>query len=141
MAKRAGRGQCGSFHGRNPSNAPHHSYTEWEAYPERKEQASAVLKKYKFTPVPGEYTLLSLSTTSLNGKRLFVEFQFKPIRDTQPVIEDPRWKEYHHVLGPNLASIPDHSWNVVQKEKRMHEMLTVCDFPFNAEPKNVDCSP
>ena len=54
--------------------------------------------------------------------------------DTNPILIGHRWKEYHAALGPSLEAVPDQAWEIVEREKRMTEMLTVLDFPFNGEP-------
>ncbi|KAK7462372.1 hypothetical protein VKT23_007973 [Stygiomarasmius scandens] len=84
-------------------------YVEWEKYPEKKELATRILNKSKFTPIP--------------------EFQFVPLPDTNPVLIGHRWKEYHEVLG--LKHIVDFSWETVQKEKP--DLIHLLDFPYNGE--------
>ncbi|KAF1999233.1 sulfite oxidase mitochondrial precursor [Amniculicola lignicola CBS 123094] len=88
-------------------------YVEWEKYPEKKKQAEEILAKYDFPTAP--------------------EFQFKPLPDTNPVLEGVRWKYYHYAMGEGLKDIPDISWKYVLKEKSP-DMLHVLQFPYNGEP-------
>lgn len=88
-------------------------YINWEKYPEKKKKASRHLAKYKFENPP--------------------EFQLVPLPNTNPIIEGVRWKQYHAVMGPTLAPLPDISWKYVQKEKA-NDMLHVLQFPYNGEP-------
>lgn len=60
---------------------------------------------------------------------LFLEFQFVPLPDTNPILIGHRWKEYHEVLG--LKNIVDFSWKTVLEEKP--DLLHVLDFPYNGE--------
>jgi sulfite oxidase len=87
------------------------SYIEWEKYPEKKKIAQDILHKYNFSLPP--------------------EFQFAPLPDTNPVIDSPRWKEYHDALG--IGYIVDHSWDVVQKEKP--DIIHLLKFPYNGETR------
>ncbi|KAF2193927.1 molybdopterin binding oxidoreductase [Zopfia rhizophila CBS 207.26] len=90
-----------------------HGYVEWEKYPEKKKAAARILAKYEF-PLPPE-------------------FQFKPLPDTNPILEGVRWKYYHYAMGPTLKDLPDISWKYVLKEKSQ-DMIHVLQFPYNGEP-------
>lgn len=63
--------------------------------------------------------------------RSFIEFQFVPLPDTNPVLIGHRWKEYHEALG--LKSIVDFSWKTVLKEKP--DLIHLLDFPYNGETR------
>ncbi|KAL1304367.1 hypothetical protein AAFC00_003370 [Neodothiora populina] len=88
-------------------------YVEWEKYPEKKKEAEAILSRYNFPSPP--------------------EFQLVPLPDTNPILEGVRWKQYHYAMGSSLKSIPDISWEYVQKEKAP-DMIHVLQFPYNGEP-------
>jgi sulfite oxidase len=88
-------------------------YVEWEKYPEKKKKAAEVLAQYDF-PVPPE-------------------FQFKPLPETNPILEGVRWKYYHKAMGATLQDLPEISWKYVLKEKAP-DMIHVLQFPYNGEP-------
>lgn len=88
-------------------------YVEWEKYPDKKARAAQHLARYAFQLPP--------------------EFQLVPLPKTNPVLEGVRWKQYHAVMGPTLAPIPDISWEYVKKEKA-EDMIHVLQFPYNGEP-------
>ncbi|KAF8181541.1 Oxidoreductase, molybdopterin-binding domain-containing protein [Pholiota molesta] len=86
-------------------------YIEWEARPEKKEIAHAILEQKRFPYPP--------------------EFQFGPLPTTNPVLIGHRWKAYHETLG--LGKVIDFSWETVQKEK--HDIIHLLDFPYNGETR------
>lgn len=109
-------------------------YVEWGAHPDRIKLAEKVLAVNSFTPIPGRFhpTMHLLIVAYIFPS----EFQLAPLPDTNPILIGHRWKEYHAALGPSLAAVPDQSWEIIQREKRMSDMLTVLDFPFNGEPNH-----
>ncbi|CZS91488.1 related to nitrate reductase [NADPH] [Rhynchosporium agropyri] len=90
-----------------------HGYVEWENYPERKEKAKEMLRKFVFPGPP--------------------EFQLVPLPKTKTVLEGVRWKQYHYALGKATRDMPAESWLFVQKEKST-DMIHVLQFPYNGEP-------
>lgn len=90
-----------------------HGFVEWEKYPEKKACAARHLARYAFQAPP--------------------EFQLAPLPDTNPILEGVRWKQYHAVMGPTLAPVPDVSWEYV-KEEKAKDMIHVLQFPYNGEP-------
>ncbi|KAF2008857.1 molybdopterin binding oxidoreductase [Aaosphaeria arxii CBS 175.79] len=88
-------------------------FVEWENYPDKKAIARKILTSYTWPPNP--------------------EFQLGPIPATNPVLPGIRWKMWHHAIGGELQTVPDDSWDLVQKEKHP-EMLHLLQFPYNGEP-------
>ena len=88
-------------------------YIEWEKYPEKKAEVARILSRYRFPHPP--------------------EFQMAPLPNQNPILEGVRFKQYHAVLGPTLAKLPDISWDYVKKEKS-DDMIHVLQFPYNGEP-------
>ncbi|KAJ9210445.1 hypothetical protein DTO166G4_7912 [Paecilomyces variotii] len=88
-------------------------YVEWEKYPEKKAKAHKILTSQTFTPSP--------------------EYMFGPIPDTNPVLTGEDFKQWHHAIGGELASVPEDSWNTVLREKHP-DMLHLLQFPYNGEP-------
>lgn len=106
-------------------------YVEWEKYPVRKAKAAQILKRHKFTPIPGVFrSKASIHTHS----PLVPEFQMGPLPTTNPILVGHRWKEYHEVLG--LKGIVDFSWETVLKEKP--DLIHLLDFPYNGETRRKD---
>ncbi|KAL4782596.1 Oxidoreductase, molybdopterin-binding domain-containing protein [Aspergillus varians] len=88
-------------------------YVEWERYPKKKEKARTILTSQTFDPSP--------------------DFMFGPIPDTNPVLTGEDFKQWHHAIGGELATVPEDSWRTVLREKHP-DMLHLLQFPYNGEP-------